>query len=581
MKTMAGNEHALEIAARLITARAAPEQVLDAVLNAALDATQATQALIALVDRRNGELAIQRVAGEGWTPEKREERLRTGSGVHEGIVGLVATTGQPYLTGDVSQDPHYYPLIEGTRSELAVPLVRSRDRVAGVLNLESSLAGAFTEEDVRVASALAALATVAVSMAEHHRREHELAETARKLNRWGSTEDLLMEFTEAAARILQAYDGSLFILQPDGRTLLLAASHGPLRDQIGRASYQVGEGVTGSVAEHGYGIRLEDVASDPHWIGKYQEIPHERIAGFLAVPVVADDGRVEGVLRVIRDKTPASLPNAFDEDDEVILATLASQVAVLLQRSRLLQRLVQTERLAAWGQLSARAAHIIGNKVFAMKGAMGELRHLLEASDQCSPECGELIEMLSRSLGETDAIIQSFKDFVASRDIKRTSVNLNQMVGAAVRRVHGAAEGIRFVTHLAADMPSVPGDASRLGETLDEVIQNAIAWQPEGGEVRLTTSVVTSKEAADLAKVGRASQYVRVDVEDEGPGVPAEMRAHIFEPFVSTRGRGLGLGLPICREVVRAHGGEIVELGTGRGAHFVILLPAGDQEGVP
>jgi signal transduction histidine kinase len=578
---MAGSEHALEIAARLITARAAPEQVLDAVLNAALDATRATQALIALVDRRNGELAIQRVAGEGWTPEKREERLRTGSGVHEGIIGLVATTGQPYITGDVSRDPHYYPLMEGTRSELAVPLVRSRDRVAGVLNLESRLPDAFTEEDLQVASALGALATVAVSMAEHHRREHELAETARKLNRWGTTEDLLTEFTEAAARILQAYDGSLFILQPDGRTLLLAASHGPLRDQIGTAFYQVGEGLTGSVAEHGYGIRLEDVASDPHWIGKYQEIPHERIAGFLAVPVVAEDGRVEGVLRVIRDKTPTSLPNAFDEDDEVILSTLASQVAVLLQRSRLLQRLVQTERLAAWGQLSARAAHIIGNKVFAMKGAMGELRHLLEASHQCSPECGELIEMLSRSLGETDAIIQSFKDFVASRDIERTSVNLNQMVSAAVRRAQVAAEGIRFVANLAPDVPSVPGDTSRLGETLDEVIQNAVAWQPEGGEVRLTTSVIGSSEAADLAKVGHASEYVRVDVEDDGPGVPSEMKAGIFEPFVSSRGRGLGLGLPICREVVRAHGGEIVEIGTSGGAHFVILLPAGDKEGVP
>jgi two-component system CheB/CheR fusion protein len=84
-----------------------------------------------------------------------------------------------------------------------------------------------------------------------------------------------------------------------------------------------------------------------------------------------------------------------------------------------------------------------------------------------------------------------------------------------------------------------------------------------------------------LAKVGHASEYVRVDVEDDGPGVPSEMKAGIFEPFVSSRGRGLGLGLPICREVVRAHGGEIVEIGTSGGAHFVILLPAGDKEGVP
>jgi len=577
---MPGSEHALEIAARLITARAAPEHVLEAVLNAAIDSTRATHALIALVDRRNGELAIQRAAGEGWTPEKREERLRTGKGVHEGIVGYVATTGEPYYAGDVSQDPHYYPLIEGTRSELAVPLIRSRDRVAGVLNLESDTPNAFTEEDLYVVSALGALATVAVSMAEHHRREHELAETARKLNRWGTTEDLLAEFTEAAARILQAYDGSLFTLQPDGRTLLLVASHGPLRELIGEASYEVGEGVTGSVAEHGYAIRLEDVAGDPHWIGKYQEIPRDRIAGFLAVPVVAEDGRVEGVLRVIRDKTPASLPNAFDQDDEIILSSLASQVAVLLQRGRLLQRLVQTERLAAWGQLSARSAHIIGNKVFAMKGAMGELRHLLESSGQCSAQCGELIDMLSRSLSETDSVIQSFKDFVASRDIKRTSVNVNQLIAAAARRGETSAPHIRFTTDPAPDVPSVPGDLPRLSETLDELVQNAVSWQPNGGAVRLRSAVISGSEAAGLAKLGQAARYVRVDVEDDGPGVAEGLKQQIFEPFVSSRGRGLGLGLPICREVLRAHGGEILEIGSGGGAHFVVLLPVNDGGGV-
>lgn len=580
---MAGSEHALEIAARLITARAAPEQVLEAVLNAAIEATRATHALIALVDRRNGELVIQHVAGEGWTPEKRRERLRAGIGVHEGIVGYVATTGQPYCTGDVSSDPHYYPLIEGTRSELAVPLIRSRDRVSGVLNLESNAPEAFTDDDVRVVSALGALASVAVSMAEHHRREHELAEIARKLNRWGKTEDLLMEFTEAAARILQAYDGSLFTLQPDGRTLLLVASHGPLRGKIGKASYQVGEGLTGSVAEHGYAIRLEDVASDPHWVGKYEEIPRERVAGFLAVPVIAEDGRVEGVLRVIRDKTPCSLPNAFDQDDEVILTTLASQVAVLLQRDRLLKRLVQSERFAAWGQLSARAAHIIGNKVFAMRGAISELRHSLRASGFCNTECEELIEMLSRSLTETDSIIQSFKNFVASRDIKPTNVNLNFMVQAAIDRAQRLAEHIEFSTDLAPDLPPVRVDASRLGETLDELIQNAVAWQPEGGSVRVRTSVISGEEAGQLmgqGAIGRAAAYVRVDVEDSGPGIPPEMRELIFEPFVSTRGRGLGLGLPICREVVRAHGGEIVEVGSESGAHFVVLLPIRDKEGV-
>ena len=172
-------QHALEIAARLITARTDPEGVLQAVLDACLEATKATRALLGLVDRRNGELVIQVVAGEGWTEAKKKERLRAGSGVHQGIIGLVATTGQPYSTGDVSQDQYYYPLFDDVMSELAVPLIRSGDRLRGVLNIESGEPDAFTDEDQRLVTVLAALASVAVSRAEHYRRERRLAEELR------------------------------------------------------------------------------------------------------------------------------------------------------------------------------------------------------------------------------------------------------------------------------------------------------------------------------------------------------------------------------------------------------------------
>ncbi len=570
------NEHALEIAARLITAKASPEEVLDAALNAALDSTNATRGFVALVDRRNGELVIQKIAGEGWTPEKREKRLRTGSGVHEGIVGYVATTGQAYHTGDVLSDPHYYPLFDDVRSELAAPLIRSGNRVTGVLNLEAAEPEAFTDEDEKVVSALAALAGVAVSMAEHHRREHELASVAQELNRDGDLPQKLAVFTDAAASIVRALDSSLFILQPDGKTLTLAASQGPLRAKVGEASYAVGEGLTGWVAQHGSSVRLEEMAEDRRWIGKYEEIPQDQLAAFLAVPVVDEEGKVAGVLRAIRDKTPKSLPNPFDDDDETVLATLASEVAVVLHRERLLRRVLQSERLAAWGELSARAAHIIGNRVFAMRGAVNELKHLLETGPGCPQDCAELLETLSRSLSETDRIVQSFKDFVAAREVKAEVVNINRLVAATVKAVEGSARGVEVSTDLTDGLPSVLCDASRLTEVFEELVENAIAWQPDGGAVRVSTSTVTGPEAAGIAGVSGGSDYVRLDIEDDGPGVPPELKQKIFEPFFSSRGRGLGLGLAICREVVRAQGGEIVEIGSDRGAHFVTLLPVAE-----
>lgn len=574
------NEHALEIAARLITAKASPEEVLDAALNAALDATDATRGFVVLVDRRNGELVIRKIAGEGWTPDKRDKRLRTGSGVHEGIVGYVATTGRAYHTGDVASDPHYYPLFEDVRSELAAPLIRSGNRVTGVLNLEATEPNAFTDEDEEVVSALAALAAVAVSMAEHHRREHELASVAQELNRDGDLPQKLSVFTDAAASIVQALDSSLFILQPDGKTLILAASEGPLRAKLGEASYAVGEGLTGWVAQHGSSVRLERMGDDPRWIGKHEEIPRNQVAAFLAVPVVDEEGRVEGVLRVLRDRTPKSLPNPFDDDDETVLATLASQVAVVLHRERLLRRVLQSERLAAWGQLSARAAHIIGNRVFVMKGAVNELKYVLETGPGCPPDCAALLETLSRSLSETDRIVQSFKDFVAAREVRTETVDINRLIAATVKAAEGSARGVEISTDLAAKLPPVRCDASRLTEVFEELVENAIAWQPDGGAVRVSTSVIAGLEAAEIAGVSGEPRYVRVDIEDDGPGVLPGLKQKIFEPFFSSRGRGLGLGLAICREVVRAQGGEILEFGSDGGAHFVTLLPVLETEEV-
>jgi signal transduction histidine kinase len=574
------NEHALEIAAHLITAKAGPEEVLDAALNAALDSTDAKRGFVALVDRRNGELVIRKIAGEGWTPDTRDKRLRTGSGVHEGIVGYVATTGQAYHTGDVAGDPHYYPLFDDVRSELAAPLTRSGNRVTGVLNLEATEPDAFTDEDERMVSALAALASVAVSMAEHHRREHELATVAQELNREGDLSQKLSVFTDAAASIVRALDSSLFILQPDGRTLTLAASQGLLRAKVGEASYTVGEGLTGWVAQQGTPVRLEDMADDPRWIGKHEEIPQDQVAGFLAVPVVDEEGKVEGVLRVLRDKTPKSLPNPFDDEDERVLTTLASQVAVVLHRQRLLRRVLQSERLAAWGQLSARAAHIIGNRVFAMRGAVSELKHLLDTGAGCSGDCAELLETLSRSLSETDRIVQSFKDFVAAREVKSEAVDINRLVEATIKGAEGSARQVQISADLADQLPTVCCDATRLTEVFEELVENAIAWQPEGGAVRVLTSAVAGSEAAQIAAVGREPDYVRVDIEDEGPGVAPELKEKIFEPFFSSRGRGLGLGLAICREVVRAQGGEIVEIGRDGGGHFVVLLPVAREEEV-
>jgi signal transduction histidine kinase len=571
-KRSSGAIRALTLTSKLISARADRDELLEAVLGEAVALTGADRGLIALMDRNGGELVIRGTAGEGWTEEKRRVRLRVGITLHEGITGYVASRGVPYRTGDVSRDPHYVELFEDCHSELAVPMIRSGGRVIGVLNVESVCPRAFSKADEEIALALAAAAAVGVSQAEHRARERALIAVGQQLSAAPDVNVLLHHVTAAAAQILSAHDSSLFLLDEEGLRLNLVASVGPLQHLIGEAHYHAGEGLTGWVAERDEPVNIPVLSEDPRWEGKYEEVPREEAGAFMAAPIPGPE-RVEGVLRLVRRKAPRSLPNEFDRDDMEVLLTLASQVAVGIQRARLLDRLVHAERMAAWGEMSARMAHMIGNKVFAMKGHLGEVLHALDAG-HCPGECRGTLELLGSSLRQLDEIIQEFKDFVAAPILRASAVDVNALLEESVRHPLEQAVRVQLILNLAPGLPTIAADPARLQACFSELAENAIVWQPEGGELRVTTSWADPEAPRRLAGLRSRGPFVRLDFEDRGPGVPADRKEQIFRPFVSTRGRGMGLGLAICREVFRAHGGQVVEIGTvDRGAHFVVFLP--------
>ena len=567
---------AVEHIAKLITARATLDELVEAVLAEAMSATSAENGLIALVDHNNGELIIRTTAGEGWTEEKRQKRLRIGANLHEGITGYVASHGEPRRTGDVSRDPHYVELFEGFRSELAAPMIARGERVIGVLDVESIRPNAFTAVHEQFVCGLAALCAVGLSQDAHHRRERALIETGHLLSSEPDVDSLLYQVTAAAAGVLEASDCSLFLLDEEGARLNLIASTGSLQDRVGEAHYHLGEGLTGWIAERGEVVNLPDAAEHPHWLGKYQETTVEG-SPFIGVPIKGS-GRVEGVLRAVRRNALRALPNPFQPEELEVLATIAGQIAVGIQRARMLDRLVETERMAALGEMSARAAHMIGNKAFAMKGHLGELRHLAQQGGSPA-ECEGALARSERSLQEIEEIIQEFKDLVTAPQLQLAPQDVNDLLDTAVRLALQEAPRIRAAFDLAPDLPPVLGDATRLQACFAELAQNAVTWQPEAGELTVTTKLAEPETLRRVAGLRGPGPFVEVDFRDAGPGIPADRKEQIFRPFHSTHGRGMGLGLAICREVLQAHGGQIVEIGAvDEGAHFVLLLPVADSK---
>jgi len=345
------------------------EELLHSALAEAMEQTGASAGQLALVDLENGELVFHQTMGEGWTPELARRRIRIVNEQGRGIIARVAATGRSYRTGDAPNDPYYLALFTSIRSELAAPITDRSQRTVGVINLESTRPNAFTDEDQQRVEELANRCALALSAADFSLRLQALVEVGRQLNGVQDIQDLLSRVAEVATQILRAADCSIFLLTEGGDQLVMQASHGRLANSLEQEppTYELGEGLTGWVAQHAQPIRTAHPENDPRYRGLHHELPPEQIGAFVAVPITGREGTA-GVIRAVRRRVhgQAFVPTEFTESDEQLLLTLASQVGVALDNARLFDRALQSERLAAWGELSARAQHMVGNVVFGL-----------------------------------------------------------------------------------------------------------------------------------------------------------------------------------------------------------------------
>ncbi len=546
----------------------------------------ADRAFVALANDDTGELGLVATAGAGWTDEFRAMRLkisdasknghsRPSSAGRTGITSHVAATGKPYMTGDVNADPYYFPFFNDVISEIAVALVDGNGRTQGVINCQSVQRDYFQATHLQTLQTLADIAVMRLMMDNYRARETALVEIGKDLTALADTGHLMRRVVDVAAEVLRFEDCSLFVLDRDKNQLVLQASRGGLANSIGQAFYPQGEGLTGWVGQHGMPIRITDIKGDPRWRGRYEEFPPEDVGAFLAVPIYGRNG-VLGVLRVLRRKGVAPwFRREFTDDDESVLSTIASQLGAALENSRILDRLVNTERMAAWGEMSAKAAHMIGNRTFAIKGDLNELEYRLSEPDDKRDAFRHLAGGIRRGIFRLEEILQEFRDFVRATQLSLSECDLNEIVRQCVEESFPKRSKVALTLELDPTLPPVMADAARLKRAFSEMIENSVSFQPDGGTLLIRTRRTNPADGQAHAGLPRTRAYVQVEFADTGPGIPEDIKPRIFTPFYTSRARGMGLGLSIVKGILEAHRGTIAEVGLpGEGAHFVAFLPA-------
>ena len=224
------------------------------------------------------------------------------------------------------------------------------------------------------------------------------------------------------------------------------------------------------------------------------------------------------------------------------------------------ERLLQGEKMHLLGELMAGIAHEINNPLAAIS-LYSELLALGHAND--AKKAGVIISQQARRVA---SIVHNLLDFARNRPAQRVPGSLSdvlrkaeELIAAELRQV-----GVAFEASISPELPNVMMDAQQMEQVFINLVRNAtqaLAAQP--GAKRISVRAFTD------------GIWVAVSVQDNGPGVPAELRAKIFDSFVTTKSDGTGLGLSLCKRFVEAHGGalELLSTPTGEGACFQFRLP--------
>jgi signal transduction histidine kinase len=235
----------------------------------------------------------------------------------------------------------------------------------------------------------------------------------------------------------------------------------------------------------------------------------------------------------------------------------------------------RSERLAALGQLSAGLAHEIRNPLGVIKGSAEMLTQKLH---DANPLASELAGYISSETNRLSALVTRFLDFARPLHADTEAQDITPVVDRALTDVATLWTGgrIQITKEYAANLPLVALDEGLSEQALINIIQNAYdAMGDEGGSLRVKVATATSG--------GR--QGVEVRIEDSGPGIPAELKEQIFNPFVTTKKAGVGLGLSIVSKIMDGHEGFVrIEDSTAsrtdgrRGTCFVLFFPAAQTE---
>ncbi len=487
-----------------------------------------------------------------------------------------------YVPGPLSAERGCRRLNPTSASMIYVPLKGGgEERPLGLIYLERRHALTLEPNEALVLEALAELLSSVLLAARRYQQlqryvDHLGAvwETAWDLGANLEMTTLLQRAVHRVRQLLGAKGAEMALVDAEEQVVRIVVSETPW-PEYAEEQFPLGEGVTGQAAATGKPVLVTDFK---RWRRRHHVTFDAPFRSAVSVPLRYENETL-GVITAYDDRV-----GFFDEEDVRLLQMLAQPLAVAVRNAGLYreleeriqrqqeaeQRLIQSNRLAAVGELAAGVAHELNNPLTTVVG-FAEL--VLEDLPADAP-WREDIELILKEARRARGIVRSLLKLAHPISGSRVLSDLHELLDEVLELVQHLMRSQAIVLYLDyyEDLPMVEVAPGEIKQVFQNLIHNAIQAMPYGGELSVCTRLETRRDVLGVS----------IDITDTGKGIPPEVLPRIFEPFFTTKepGQGTGLGLSVCYSIVQRHGGEItVESEEGRGSRFTVWLPLTQPEG--
>jgi len=354
--------------------------------------------------------------------------------------------------------------------------------------------------------------------------------------------------------------------RPDPPTEMVLRLHRGLPAQMNgtfdNARWSAGQGLVGAVAESGQTQVARDLSPDPH----LKALNDHGFTSLVCVPL-STQRAVVGALAIL-----GRGDDRWADHSLHLLEAVGGQVGVAIDNARLYTRvhnyaeqlarsqaqLVQAEKLAAMGRLTASIAHEINNPLQGVQNCL----HLVLHRNLNGAKRQQYLAMAEDEVKRLIDTVQGMLDFYRPSPNQHHATDIHQALEDVLALANKRIERGRIQVVRAYDpaMPLINAAENQLKQVFLNLVINAVEAMPKGGDLTIQTQT--------------DPEWLSIAIQDQGMGLSRQARLHLFEPFYTTKSKGTGLGLSISYGIVEQHGGTIeVESHQGQGTRFIVKLP--------